>query len=432
MLKKLLALGGLILLTACGGGGSGSSGGTTAPVSLTNLVPVTVDQGPASLDTGTNAYTSNNVAYVAVKLCAPGSTTNCQTIDHVQVDTGSVGLRIFASVLNSTLLSALTPESDASGNAVGECYQYVDGYVFGSVRQADMTIGGESVSNMPFQALSDTGVFSNVPASCSAGGGSNLGTVQNFGANGIIGIGVTTTDCGSACTVSGGESGAIYYDCPASGCSAIIGRAASASAPFQQLPNPVAAMSVDNNGSILVLPSVPSTGESTVTGTLYFGIGTQTNNALGSATIYTTTGSSSQYGAGVLNVIYNGVTLPVSFLDSGSSLYFFIDATITPCPASGSLDGFYCPNPALNLSPTIQGINGASIAGAFTLYDAQTQFTSTNAAVPGVGGNPSIFYPNVNFSNSFDYGLPFFYGRSVYTAIEGRNAGGTLGPYFAF
>jgi hypothetical protein len=52
--------------------------------------------------------------------------------------------------------------------------------------------------------------------------------------------------------------------------------------------------------------------------------------------------------------------------------------------------------------------------------------------VPGVGGNPNVIFPNINLSDSFDYGLPFFYGRSVYTAIEGRSAGGTTGPYFAF
>jgi hypothetical protein len=391
-----------------------------------------VDQGPASLNTGPNAYTSNNVAYASVTICAPGSTTNCQTIDHVQVDTGSVGLRIFASVINPSLLTALTLETDTGGNPVGECYQYVDGYVFGSIRQATMTIGGETVANMPFQALSDTGVFSTVPASCSSGGGSNLGTVADFGANGIIGIGTTTTDCGAACTVANGQSAAIYYDCPASGCSAIIARAASATAPFQQVPNPVAAFGVDNNGTILVLPAAPPSGALTATGTLYFGIGTQTNNGLGSATIYTATTSNSRYGPGLINVIYKGVTLPVSFLDSGSSLYFFIDTTITPCSTTGGLKGFYCPSPALTLSPTIQGLNGASIAGTFTLYSAQTQFSSSNAVVPGVGGNPNVFYPNVNFSNSFDYGLPFFYGRSVYTAIEGRTAAGTVGPYFAF
>jgi hypothetical protein len=36
------------------------------------------------------------------------------------------------------------------------------------------------------------------------------------------------------------------------------------------------------------------------------------------------------------------------------------------------------------------------------------------------------------FPRSFDFGLPFFYGRSVFTAIQGRSAGGFTGPYFAY
>jgi hypothetical protein len=433
-----------VLLASCGGGGGGSTssgsggstggggGGTTTTTTLTNYATVTVDQGPAALQSGPNGYTQSNVAYVTITLCAPGSTTNCQTIDHIQVDTGSVGLRVFNSVLNPSLLAAMTSETDNSNNPVGECFQYIDGYVFGSVKEADLTVGGEQVAGIPLQVLSDTGQFSNVPASCSAGGGNNLGTVQDFGSNGIIGIGVTTTDCGSACTANGGESAAIYYDCPASGCSSIIGRASNASAPFQQLPNPVAAMSVDNNGSSLVLPAVPSGGESTITGTLYFGIGTQTNNGLGTAKIYTTTGSNSPYGPGLITVDYKGYALTESFIDSGSSLYFFEDSTITPCPTSGGFDGLYCPSSGLSLSPAIVGQNGSQVSAPFTLYNAQTQFSTGDAAVPGVGGNPAVIFPNVDLSDSFDYGLPFFYGRTVYTAIEGRSAGGTTGPYFAF
>jgi hypothetical protein len=35
-------------------------------------------------------------------------------------------------------------------------------------------------------------------------------------------------------------------------------------------------------------------------------------------------------------------------------------------------------------------------------------------------------------ANSFDFGLPFFFGRNVYTAIQGRRAGTATGPYFAY
>jgi hypothetical protein len=400
-------------------------------VALTNFAAITVDDGPAALNTGANGYTSDDAAFVSVTLCPPGSTSNCQTIDHVLVDTGSVGLRVLDSVLNASLLSALPNQTDASSNPVGECYGFVDGYMFGSVRQTDFTIGGEAVSNMPIQVVGDTGAFATAPKSCSSQGGPNLNTLNALGANGILGIGVTTTDCGTLCTTSGGTGASIYYDCPSTGCSAVTARAPAVTAPFQQLPNPVAAMSVDNNGTIITLPSVASGGQATATGTLYFGIGTQTNNGLGSATVLTTTTSSSTYGAGLLTTIYNNQTLNESYIDSGSNLYVFVDKTIAACTSKG-FTGFYCPASPLALSPTIKGVNGLTASAAFTLNNAQTLLSTTNAAVPGVGGNPNLFSGSNSYPNSFDFGLPFFFGRNVYTALEGRAAGGTTGPYIAF
>jgi len=439
MIRSLCVLSVLLLLAACGGGGggggggsssSGSTGTTPPPATLTNFVSMIVDNGPAALNTGPDAYTSDDAAFVTVTICAPGSTTNCQTIDHVLVDTGSVGLRLIQSVVTPSILSTLPLEKDASNNPVGECYGFVDGYVFGSVRQADFTIGGEKVADMPLQVIGDTGAFTGVPASCSSGGGADDNTVQSFGANGIIGIGVTTTDCGSDCTVSGGFAAAIYYDCPSTGCSTIITRTASAAAPFQQLPNPVAAFSVDNNGTILSFPSVPKAGEATLTGTLYFGIGTQTNNGLGSATVLTTTNSDNANGAGLVTATYKGASLPESFLDSGSNAYYFIDSTIAECTETG-FEGYYCPETDLNLTPTIEGQNGVTASGAFTLENAQTVFTNNYPVAPGIGANPNTlsFQP---YPNSFDFGLTFFYGRNVYTAIEGRTAGSATGPYFAY
>ena len=253
-LARTLLLAMLTLVAACGGGGGGGGGGgsgtgtgggstpppttTPAPPTLTNLVAVTVDDGPASLGNGANPVRAVDLPYVSVTICVPGSTT-CQTIDHIQVDTGSVGLRILRSVLSPALASGLPGQTDASGNPVGECYGFVDGYVFGSVRSADFTIGGESVSGLPLQVIGDTGRYATAPPECTAGGGSAITTVADLEANGILGIGTTRTDCGTACTRDGGSGAAIYYDCPAGGCASIIARAASTTAPFEQLPNPL-------------------------------------------------------------------------------------------------------------------------------------------------------------------------------------------------
>lgn len=394
---------------------------------MANTATVTVDNGPAAVAASGGSF---NSPYVTITLCAPGSTTNCQTIDHIILDTGSVGLRIMTPVLNASLLAAMPAEADTSGNAVGECYQYVNSYVFGSVRTADFSIAGEKVASMPFQAIGDTGRFSSAPSSCSAGGGTDIQTVADFGANGIIGVGTTTTDCGTFCAVTGGQSAAIYYDCPTSGCGAVIGRASSASAPFEQLPNPVAAFASDNNGVILSLPSVPENGASAVTGSVTFGIGTQSDNTLTAATILPITTSASRLGPGMLTATYKGKALTQSFLDSGSNNYFFIDTTLPQC-TEADLNAFYCPAAPILLSPQLTATNGTTASGAFTLYSPLNVLPTATAA-PGLGINPTLVKPPLPFANSFDFGLPFFFGRTVYTAIEGRTAGSLEGPYYAW
>lgn len=423
-------------LAGCGGGGSGSPTPTdrpttpATPAATVNTTALTIDPGPAALQAGSDGYSAFNQPYVSITLCAPGSTTNCQTIDHIILDTGSIGLRMIAPVLNASLLAALPVETDASNNAVGECYQYVNSYVFGSVRTADFSIAGETVARMPLQAIADTGQFAAVPATCSAGGGTNVTTVQDFGANGILGVGTTTTDCGRYCATAGGSSAAIYYDCPADGCRAIVARAANAAAPFEQLPNPVAAFPADNNGVILALPAVPQAGAATLRGTVTFGIGTQADNALAAANVLPVTTSASSLGPGVLTVTFNDKTLTQSFLDSGSNDYYFIDTSLTQCTDS-RLIAFYCPASPVLLSPVLTATTGAMASGAVTLYSPLDVAAAVTAA-PGLGVNPTLVTPPLPFANSFDFGLPFFFGKTVYVAIEGRAAGGTQGPYLAF
>ena len=437
VVRHILGLAALLLLAACGGGGGSATGGSSSgtssssggapPAALTNFTAVTVDAGPAALNVGPNAYTATNIPYVTITVCAPGSTSNCQTIDHVLLDTGSTGLRLEAAALNSSLLSALTTQTDASGNGIGECYEYVDNYVFGSVRVGDFTIGGESVASMPLQVIGDsTGGFATVPQSCSSSGGSNMNTVQALGANGIIGVGLGAVDCGSYCTTTSGSGGAIYYDCPNSGCSAVVTRAESTVAPFQQLPNPVAAFAVDNNGTMLTLPSIPAAGTVSTSGTIYFGIGTQTNNGLGSATVLPTDNS------GYVTATYNGTALTNSFFDSGSNYLYFVDTSIPNCTQTG-YNGFYCPPTALSLTPTITGSgNVGSASAAFTLINAYNTPSATSNAIPGIGVNPNTQKFSQPITNSFDFGLPFFFGHTIYTGIAGRRAGSVVGPFFAF
>jgi len=52
--------------------------------------------------------------------------------------------------------------------------------------------------------------------------------------------------------------------------------------------------------------------------------------------------------------------------------------------------------------------------------------------VPGIGGDTAVLETSNSYPNSFDFGLPFFFGRNVYTAIEGRSAGAVSGPFFAY
>lgn len=442
MRRALLLLAAALALAGCGGGGGGSSSGgvsqpPAAPVPppppppppappTPNTVTVTLDGGQAN--PGDPAITTNR-AFVSVTLCAPGSTTNCQTIDHVMLDSASIGLRILAPVLNPSLLAALPAESDPSGNPVGECYQFVNSFTFGSVRTVDFSMAGEKVASMPFQVIADGGAFAAVPPNCSATGGVNITTNQFFGANGIIGVGTTATDCGSFCTVNGGSAGPTYYDCPSGGCGAIIGRAANAAQPFEQLPNPVAAFPIDNNGIVLTIPPVPETGATLVTGTLMFGIGTQADNMLSAINLLTLTTSQNRLGPAFFTATYNGRQLTQSFIDTGSPTYLFVDPNIPLCTTA--FPNFYCPPTPLLLSPLMTATNGATASGAFTLF---SPFDSSDTAViaPGVAKNPTLIKPPISLGNSFDFGLPFFFGKTVYVAIEGRPAGGIAGPYLAF
>lgn len=110
----------------------------------------------------------------------------------------------------------------------------------------------------------------------------------------------------------------------------------------------------------------------------------------------------------------NGATNNDTFIDSGSNGFFFADTSLTQC---GS---WYCQNAQLPV--TLQGgSNSASIT--VPVVSMQTLQSSGNYAFSDAAGPTS---------GVVDLGLPFFFGRNVFVAIEGQATPGGTGPYYAF
>jgi hypothetical protein len=400
-----------LALAACGGGSTptGSGNPNPIPTPTTNVAAAIVDAGP----TGANAV---NTLYTSVMLCVPGSTTNCQTIDDIEIDTQSSGLRILASALTLTLPAKLT----ASGATLVECAQFADGFSWGPLATADLTIAGESAPSLIVQVVGAAN-FATIPPACSSAGMA-LDTVASFGSNGILGVGTPATDCGPSCVVS--TDAGFYYACSTeTNCVGTLVDIAD------QLPNPATLFATDNNGLIIELPNVTAAGAASVTGAIVFGVDTAANNASGAQTVLAV-----ETGTSYLSVSLNGQIYAGSFLDSGSNGLFFNDPSILQCTNSNIQD-FYCPTSTENLTATLiaytaSGTGGTQDPVTLSIANAETLFTDApeDTAFSNLGG----IFDGTNSADTFDLGLPFFYGHHVYEVYEGKSSSKGPGPYFAF
>ena len=163
---------------------------------------------------------------------------------------------------------------------------------------------------------------------------------------------------------------------------------------------------------------VSNTGAPSATGTLVFGIGTQSNNALtGGRRLSPPTPS-----ATMNNSVFNGTTVQ-AFLDSGSNAYFFGDSSLAQC--GSNFAGFYCPSSAQTRTITLVGLNNAQASASIGILSASTLFgNGSNYAFNDLAGQ-------IGGNSSFDLGLPFFYGRHVYYGID-QTANGGQAPFVAF
>jgi hypothetical protein len=448
---------GVVLATAfvaaCGGGGGGGGGGS--PVTYNNVAAITVD----------GQYQSFNSLFVTVQICQHGSTSNCVTVDHVAIDTGSIGLRVLQSSLaslNSTFLQNLpTVTATASTAAVtgplAECEQFGGGYTWGSVRNVDISIPGtnETASNIPMQVIGDLSASEPTCATQSTTGyqltGENYTTnmanpLTNtyLYANGLIGVSLFQWDCIGCTSTAEPQDGdpatatLTYVVCPdmtGNGCQPTTLPLA------QQVQNPIYGFSTDNNGYILQMGNITSTSGSTtaVSGTMTFGIGTQGNNGVGSATTFE---ADPYEEPGIIQTTWQGTTYDGLF-DTGSNFYYFANTTnptIALCGTTAPDDQVYCPGgtgatagsagTTLSLEASIQPYTGASSPSSTVDFSITNLFVNTNPnaiAANNVGGTVVFDY--------FIWGMPYFYGRKLYFGLAGINATTqdvTTNPYYAF
>ncbi len=485
ILLSIAALAASVLAVSCGGSGGGASNASNStgagsqfqqiaqcnasqPQSLLP-VPTTGNQVPAMVDFGPCAYGvmpgsaagtaptlfivgSVNAPFTSVTICVPGSTT-CQTIDHVLVDTGSYGLRVMSSVLNANMVLPAISSTDTGGGPLIECVQFADGYSWGSVRGADVRMAGEvatgisPVGGIPIQVIGDASAYT-VPSTCTSTtpGGTTLTALNDviaFGANAVLGVGFFNQDCGTGCTT---QLSNFYYRCPTTnGCTE------SRAALNQQLTNPVYAFSTDNQGVVLTMPPLADgTGTVNPQGTLVFGVNTNTNNAASSTAGLNVYQASSQGNFFSTLTGSTGYTVSTtttysnSFIDSGSNALYLPGTTIPSDPTAGWFIPT-SPSTIIQVSATQQGSNALGTAGightnslTFDVANVNTvfKFNTVNITDTAYNGLAAPASTGSISTGGVDWGMPFFYGKSIYAVLENQtqvvNAVPATGPFWAF
>ncbi|MHB1286582.1 MAG: DUF3443 family protein [Leptospirales bacterium] len=412
MLRKVilcLGMGFVFLLTAgCGGGGGGNQGGRGEP----NTLPIYL--GAA----GDNTVCGNfiNAPCTDVTICSSLG-INCQTISDMLVDTGSSGIRVFPSALNSP--GNYSPITTGSGSPVGECARFGNGSYgdWGPLVKAQVTLGGEPAVAIPIQLIEPT--YAGQYTSSGSPKASNPSCGSSFvpdtsptqaGYNGILGVGLGIHWCGSLCAT---KTNSFYFACPSTTCSpTTLSESSQDQNPVASLPNG------DDNGVVISLPSPVATESSSLTGTLILGIGTESNNTPSSGVTAYPAATNFTFDTKFKGVTYtpSSSSKNFAFIDSGSPAYYFTDS-LSNCSSPNT--STYCPASPVSLSAEIAGDGG-----------------SPYATIDFSIAAPSFQYPVIGTigiqGGGFDWGLPFFFGRDVYVGINTKPSMGTTGPFWAF
>ncbi len=292
----MFALVGLALaLGGCGGGGGGGGGSSTPPPAAQNVQPISVDAGPASVA---------NIVFVSVTVCAPGSSD--QLPDH----RSRPGRHRFVR-----LASALVGAFAGAGVAAAARRERQSARRVRAVRRRLQLGIGETRRPAPSPA--------NRRARCRCMSSAIPRSSRFRTAARAPGRRRTRCRPSAPTACSGSASSSRIAAAPA--------RKKSLAVPTTAVPRPAASQrrsrlpsscktrwrnsAWTTTARSLSSAAIPAAGAATAAGFIIFGIGTQTNNALGSAKVLTTDPET-----GYIVTAFNGQTYTTSYIDSGSSV----------------------------------------------------------------------------------------------------------------
>ena len=114
-----------------------------------------------------------------------------------------------------------------------------------------------------------------------------------------------------------------------------------------------------------------------------------------------------------------------AFIDSGSNTLSFPSTKIPTCNLNG-VGTFFCPSS--NLSQQATQISGSISQNISFNIENPNTFLSTNNAI---FNNIGIPVPS-SINGEFDWGFPFFLGRTVFVGIENQISVLGVGPYWSY
>lgn len=385
-------------VAACGGGGDNNSSAPVPPSPPTpphnpytpTPVPNTNDKVHIQIAPHSAKVCSyTNAACVTVLICQADNPDNCDSVDDILLDTGSSGLRVFGSLLTKTLASM-----EINGSAVAECVGFADGTgSWGPVKYANVKLGSAATTEaIPIQVIDV-----NFPTT-GAGKANCIGastSPSDFSLNGIIGVGPLKTD---AATVT-------YFTCSGTICHAVV--------PPAYVTNPISKFAPGlNNGLTLTFAALPDEGATGADGYGIFGVATSAANTPKSTVSTFEIKASSPIPINVFSTFHE-TTLP-SFLDTGSQFFYFEDYFLPKCPGTNA----FCPDNITAELAQMNGNDGNDIVSSayinFNIGNAMQLIDSGNTAFSNIG----YVFPGFN---NIDWGMPFYFGRTVYTVFAGES-----------